>query len=64
MTKTWTWKSSPDLMARLAHTQNHLANINQDIMTFAGWCDSEAELLTHVKFYEQRELTFYTEVGR
>lgn len=51
---TWTWKQSPDLMARLASTQNHPANVNQDIMTVAGWLDSEAELLRHVEGYERQ----------
>lgn len=46
------WRANPDLMARLTKAQNHKANINIDIMTFAGWCDSRDELLLHVERYE------------
>lgn len=53
MTTTWTWKSSPDLMARLSRAQNHPANIHIDIMTCAGWCDDAADLLRHVERYER-----------
>lgn len=48
--QTWTWKQSPDLMARLVKAQNR--NTHIDIMTFAGFCDSEAELQRHVESYE------------
>jgi hypothetical protein len=50
----FSWKDAPDLMARLSRTQNHPANENQDIMTFAGMCSSEDELLRHVEHYEDR----------
>jgi hypothetical protein len=49
-----TWKQNPDLMDRLATAQNHPANVNQDIMTFAGFCDSREELERHVLHYEAR----------
>lgn len=48
MTNTWTWKDAPDLMAALATAQNHPANIGQDIMSFAGMCDSRDELELHL----------------
>lgn len=48
------WKSCPDLMARLTKAQNHEACINQDVMTFAGFCDDRAELLGHVEACEAR----------
>jgi len=46
------WRDNPDLMARLNAAQNHPANINIDIVTFAGMCDSRAELERHVVRYE------------
>lgn len=49
-----TWRANPDLMTRLTTAQNHQANINQDIMTFAGMCDTREELLAHVERYEER----------
>ena len=52
MTK-WTWKQSPELMARLATAQNAL-EAPIDITTFAGFCDSEDELRRHVEHYESR----------
>lgn len=54
MIARWTWKSSPELMARLAKAQNQPANINVDIMTFAGLCNNENELRVHVERYEAR----------
>ncbi|MGA0595165.1 hypothetical protein [Enterovirga sp. CN4-39] len=48
------WKTETDLMARLTRAQNHPANISQDIMTWAGFCDSRAELEAHVTRYEAR----------
>ena len=50
----FSWKDAPDLMARLSEAQNHCANINQDIMTFAGFCNSRDELEGHVCRYEIR----------
>jgi hypothetical protein len=52
------WKANPDLMARLAAAQNHPANIDQDIMTFAGFCDSREELLAHVVRYELKAAVY------
>jgi len=48
------WKQHPDLMARLGTAQNHPANINQDIMTWAAMCDTREELEAHVAWYEDR----------
>ncbi len=44
-----TWKSNPDLMARLRKAQNHPANTGIDIMSFAGMCSSREELQRHVE---------------
>ena len=54
MQTKWSWRQSPELMARLNSAQNHPANGNVDITTFAGFCDSEAELARHVAYYEAR----------
>jgi hypothetical protein len=48
---TWTWKQSPELIARLTKAQNNLRT-PIDIMTFAGWCETEAALQAHVEYYE------------
>lgn len=48
----WSWKNEPELMDRLTKAQNSPVNRNIDIMTFAGFCGSRAELLAHVKRYE------------
>ncbi len=52
---TWTWKDSPELMARLNDVQNNPRNENRDISTFAGLCQNEAQLRAHVEFYEAKE---------
>jgi hypothetical protein len=44
----WSWKAEPVLMARLREAQNSPRNEHRDIMTFAGLCDSRAELERHV----------------
>jgi hypothetical protein len=49
--QTWNWKQSPDLMARLTKAQNALRT-PIDIMTYAGWCETEAALKAHVERYE------------
>ncbi len=49
----WTWKDSPELMARLQAAQNNGKHEYTDIMTFAGWCGSEAELRAHVERNEK-----------
>ena len=41
-------RTETDLMDRLVKAQNHPANINRDVVTFAGFCDSRAELERHV----------------
>jgi hypothetical protein len=53
MPSHFTWKAAPDLMARLTAAQNHPANLSQDIVTFAGFCESRAELEAHVARYEE-----------
>ncbi len=52
-TTKWSWKDSPELMARLIAAQNSGKHENQDIVTFAGWCGSEAELRSHVERNEK-----------
>lgn len=47
----WTWKQSPELMARLTAAQNALTT-PIDIMTYAGFCGSEEALRKHVERYE------------
>lgn len=47
----WNWKQSPELMARLTKAQNNL-HTPIDILTFAGWCETEAALQSHVEYYE------------
>ena len=49
----FSWTQAPDLMARLTTAQNAL-RAPIDIMTFAGMCDSRAELKRHVTRYEAR----------
>lgn len=44
----WSWKNEPVLMARLQAAQNTTKHAHRDIMTFAGLCDSRAELERHV----------------
>lgn len=48
------WRDNPDLMDRLSSPQNKKENINIDIMTFAGFCETREELETHVEYYENR----------
>lgn len=45
-------RENPDLIARLVIAQNAPPNMAIDIMTFAGLCDSRAELERHVIRYE------------
>lgn len=49
-----TWRSNPDLMARLNAAQNSPAFADVDVTTFAGMCDSRADLERHVLACEQR----------
>jgi hypothetical protein len=58
------WKANPDLMARLTKAQNDPANINQDIMTFAGFCDSREELMAHVVRYELKAAVYVAPKGK
>lgn len=51
-TKAFSWRDAPDLIARLTDCQNRMDN--QDILTFAGFCDSRDELERHVVRYETR----------
>lgn len=48
----WSWRDEPELMERLRTAQNR--NTAIDIMTWAGMCESRAELLRHVEHYEKR----------
>jgi hypothetical protein len=50
---TFSWRDAPDLMARLNAAQNALT-APIDIMTFAAFCDSRAELERHVARYETK----------
>lgn len=52
------WRDNLDLMARLGIAQNHEANIRQDIMTFAAFFDTRAELMAHVERYEARAAAY------
>ena len=52
MTKALSWRDAPDLMDRLIAAQNHPSNATHDILTFAGLCDSRAELQRHVEHCE------------
>lgn len=48
----FSYRDAPDLMDRLVRAQNRSENWGIDIVTFAGFCDSREELLTHVLRYE------------
>lgn len=54
MTNKWTWKDAPDLMAELTRVQNAPVNSNIDIMSYAGMCDTRAELELHLARCEIR----------
>ena len=60
---SFSWRDAPDLMARLTTAQNHAAFSNQDILTFAGFMDSRADLERHVIKCEARAAD-YTPAGR
>ena len=49
----FSWKNEAELMARLGKAQNRPVNQIIDIMTFAGFCSSRADLLRHVEHYEK-----------
>ncbi len=49
-----TWKQNPELMTRLNAAQNHPANWNVDITTYAGYCQTREQLERHVAHYEER----------
>jgi hypothetical protein len=51
-------KHDSELMARLAVTQNHEANVNQDIMTFTVFFETREQLLSHVEYYEARAAAY------
>jgi hypothetical protein len=46
----WSWKNSPELMNRLIAAQNR--NTSRDIVSFAGFCESEDELRAYVERHE------------
>lgn len=48
------WQTETDLMERLTSAQNHPVHNHLDIMSFAGMCDSRAELEGHVIRAEKR----------
>ena len=48
METQFTWKDAPDLIQALTKCQNSPCNENQDILTFAGFCDSRDELEAYV----------------
>lgn len=54
MNQTYSWRDNMDLIARLTTAQNSPALANVDVMTFAGMCDSRAELEKHVTRCEER----------
>ena len=39
---------------RLSKAQNHPNNVNQDIMTFTAFLETEEELERHIRYYEQQ----------
>lgn len=59
----FSWKDAPDLMDALSKAQNHPANINQDIMTFAGFMASRDELELHVARAEIRAQNYDQDRG-
>ena len=52
------WKQNPDLMIRLQRVQNHPAFERQDVLTFAGMCDTREELARHVAYCEERAASY------
>lgn len=60
----FSWTQAPDLMARLTEAQNHPANVNVDIMTWAGLCNSRAELEAHLSHYETRAAEYVAPTRR
>lgn len=50
----FSWKDAPDLMDALARCQNSPLYANQDIMTFAGFCESRDELEGYLARHEIR----------
>jgi hypothetical protein len=61
MTASFSWRSAPDLMDRLARAQNHPANVDRDVMTWAALCGSREELLAHVEACEARVASYEPE---
>ena len=51
-------------MDRLGRAQNHPANIHQDVMIFAGFCDDRAELERHVENCEERAASYVSPAVR
>jgi hypothetical protein len=58
------WKQNPDLMIRLTEAQNHPCFEHQDILTFAAFCDTRAELERHVVACEDRAARYVAPVRR
>lgn len=59
-----TWRDNPDLIDRLTRVQNHAANVDRDVMTFAGFCTDRTELLAHVEHCEARVAEYVPPVKR
>jgi hypothetical protein len=59
-----TWTQNPDLMTRLRTAQNHPANVHQDIMTWAAFCDTCEELERHVAVYEVAAANYIAPIRR
>jgi hypothetical protein len=51
-TARWSWKSEPELMARLLAVQNTEKQQHQDIMTIVGFFSTREQLEAHVVRYE------------
>jgi hypothetical protein len=58
-TTRWSWKQSPVLMERLRRAQNEPAHEGRDVLTFAGFLSSEAELARHVESIEGQVDAWY-----
>ena len=58
------WKENPDLMTRLIAAQNSPAHADQDILTFAAFCDDRTELLAHVEHCERRAAEYVAPTRR
>jgi len=60
----FSWRDTPDLIERLTEAQNSQALEHQDVMTWAGMCDSREELERHVVTCEGRVARWVAPVRR